>query len=189
MGEEKRGFEALPEVRFIERTGEDFPAYLIPVDEYDMQRPGVYSSGEYFEGNGVEPTKVSKAGRPHKIVSRGMELLCGPSGLNAGTAVDGATKKVLFCADLAINFGNDKSGTKWIIKRNCLKLYDLTHGPVVAPSHGYLELDEFEEWKKSEAMQERVRQQRLERLMDPEKFVQKPEFQRQKKADATVADA
>ena len=181
---EKKGFEALPEVRFIERDGKDYPAFLIPVDEFDMQRPGVYSSGEYFEGNGVAPSEVSKAGKPHKIVSRAMEVVCGAGGLQAG---EGAAKKVLFCADLAINFGNDKSGTKWIIKRNVLDLRDTAKGAVIPNTCGWLDLEAFEQYKAAEEQQERVRRERLARLTNPEEFIQKPEFQR--KGKAAVAEA
>ena len=186
----KTGFESGQEVRFIERTGEVFPAFLLGVDEWDMQRPGVYSDGEYFPGDGTQPTKISaKTGQPHKIVSRGMEVNCNAGGLNAGG--EGTPKKVLFCSDLAIDFGNDKSGKRWIIKRNVLKLYDTVRGPVIPSSCGYLDLDEFEQWQKDEEMQERVKQQRLDRLINPDKYLPKPEFQRKKRetAEATVAEA
>ena len=179
----KVGYESLPEVRFIERDGADYPARLLGVDEYDMQRPGVYSDGEFFPGDGTNPTKVSaKTGQPHKIVSRAMEVNCGAGGLHAG---EGAEKKVLFCADIVVDFGNDKSGKRWIIKRNTLKLYDTCRGPTIPSTSGYLDLDEFERWKKDEAMQECVRKERLERLINPDKYLPVPEFQQE--ADAAVA--
>ena len=180
----KTGFESGQEVRFIESNGEDFPAYLLGVDEFDMQRPGVYSDGEYFPGDGSNPTKVSKqTGQPHKIISRAIEVMTGAGGLNAG---EGASKKVIMVTDLAIDFGNDKGGKRWIIKRNVMKHYDVAKGAVIPPSPGYLDLDEFSHWKTSEQMQEEVRKQRLDRLMNPDKYLPKPEFQQEQPTDGAV---